>query len=214
MPRPQCASDRPRYDARKPPAWAAQIFRPGNRSRVPSKIRCERNTVVSSGLPMMLPKPPLPCSRVFTVVPGACCGCMKTTTPSCSAFAQNGSNLRSDSSCPSQLPPIATPRSPSFLTASSSCSAARSGYCIATGAQATAATPLRKSRRVVIACRLSAVLSGKGLVPEVQPPLDTGPERADRLRLADEEVVGEFAVAENLRVDRPALIQVETEAGQ
>ena len=37
---------------------------------------------------------------------GACCGCMNNMTPSCSALAQNGSNFRSDSSCPSTLPPI------------------------------------------------------------------------------------------------------------
>ena len=50
-------------------------------------------------------------------------------TPSCSALAQNGSNFRSDSSCPSTLPPMGAPRMPSFLTPISSCSAARSGCC-------------------------------------------------------------------------------------
>ena len=37
-----------------PPPWAPQILRPGNRSSVPSKMRCESAMVVSSGLPITL----------------------------------------------------------------------------------------------------------------------------------------------------------------
>src|SRR5438034_715226 len=62
---------------------------------------------------------------------------MKTTTPSCSALAQNGWNFGSLISAPLTLPPIPAPRSPYFFTPSSSCSAARSGYCSATVAKAT-----------------------------------------------------------------------------
>src|SRR5439155_24568917 len=57
-------SERPEYDGRKPPACAAQIFRPGNLSSVPSKIRCESAMVVSSGLPITLPRKPLPLKRL------------------------------------------------------------------------------------------------------------------------------------------------------
>src|SRR2546425_6907638 len=52
---------------------------------------------------------------------------MKIRQPSCSAFAQNGWNLGSDSSSPATFAPIEPPRRPSFFTPSSSCSAARSG---------------------------------------------------------------------------------------
>src|SRR6266446_2241471 len=62
---------------------------------------------------------------------------MKTSTPSCSALAQNGWNFGSLSSSPLTLPPMAAPRSPYFFTPSSSCWAARSGYCSATEANAT-----------------------------------------------------------------------------
>src|SRR2546422_8001301 len=62
---------------------------------------------------------------------------MKTRTPSCSALAQNGWNFGSLSSSPLTLPPMPAPRSPYFLTPSSSCGAARSGCCNATEAKAT-----------------------------------------------------------------------------
>src|SRR5207248_2735804 len=62
---------------------------------------------------------------------------MKTSTPSCSAFAQNGWNFGSLISSPLTLPPMPAPRSPYFLTPSSSCWAARSGCCSATVAKAT-----------------------------------------------------------------------------
>src|SRR5439155_11545954 len=62
---------------------------------------------------------------------------MKTTTPSCSALAQNGWNFGSLISSPATLPPMPAPRRPYFLTPSSSCSAARSGCCSATVAKAT-----------------------------------------------------------------------------
>ena len=42
---------------------------------------------------------------------------MKTSTPSSSALAQNGWNFGSANSLPATLPPIATPRSPSFFIA-------------------------------------------------------------------------------------------------
>src|SRR5215831_6284785 len=47
---------------------------------------------------------------------------MKISTPSCSAFAQNGWSPEPDSSTPLTLPPISAPRSPRRLTPSSSCS--------------------------------------------------------------------------------------------
>ena len=50
------------------------IFRPGKRSSVPSKIRCESAIVVSSGLPMVLPSQPLPAKRL--VSSGTPCGWM------------------------------------------------------------------------------------------------------------------------------------------
>src|SRR5258706_4625012 len=62
---------------------------------------------------------------------------MKTSTPSCSAFAQNGWNFGSLISRPSTLPPMAAPRRPYFFTPAYSCRAARSGCCSATEAKAT-----------------------------------------------------------------------------
>src|SRR5262245_41242180 len=62
---------------------------------------------------------------------------MNTTTPSCSALAQNGWNFGSLISSPLTLPPMAAPRRLYFFTPSSSCSAARSGCCSATVAKAT-----------------------------------------------------------------------------
>src|SRR5438128_255730 len=62
---------------------------------------------------------------------------MKTTTPSCSALAQNGWNFGSLISSPATLPPMPAARRPYFLTPSSSCWAARSGCCSATVAKAT-----------------------------------------------------------------------------
>ena len=53
----RCGSPRPsgwRRSRRKPPPCAAQILRPGKRSSVPSKIRCDSAIVVSSGLPIVL----------------------------------------------------------------------------------------------------------------------------------------------------------------
>ena len=92
--------------------------------------------VVSSGLPITLPRNPLPFSRlVKSTVPDAC-GWMNTSAPSASAAAQNGSNAGSPSSRPATLPPIAAPRSPMVLMPRSSCSAARSGNCSATEANA------------------------------------------------------------------------------
>ena len=72
---------------RYPPTCAAQIVRPGKRSRVRSKIRCDGKFVVSSGLPMTLVRPPLPP-----------CVCVKTRQPRSFAFFQNGSNLGLESS--------------------------------------------------------------------------------------------------------------------
>ena len=71
---------------------------------------------------------------------------MKTSTPSCSALAQNGWNFGSLISSPLTLPPMAAPRSPNFFTPSSSCSAARSGCCSATVAKATNRSGMRGAR--------------------------------------------------------------------
>src|SRR6478672_10406984 len=60
-------------------------LRPGKRSSVPSKIRCESAIVVSSGLPMVLPSQPLPDCRLPSS--GTPCGWMNSGTPSSSALA-------------------------------------------------------------------------------------------------------------------------------
>src|SRR5262245_28170469 len=91
--------------------------------------------VVSSGLPMVFSSHPWPCNRRLRS--GVLCGWMKTSTPSSSAFDQNGWNFRSENSSPATLAPTAAPRSPSFFTPSTSCCTARSGNWRATDAKAT-----------------------------------------------------------------------------
>src|SRR5882757_2401697 len=109
-------------------------FRPGKRSSVPSKIRCESAIVVSSGLPMVLPSQPLPDRRLPSS--GTPCGWMKSGTPSSSALAQTGWSLGSENSMPATWPPIAAPFRPCFLTAVSSSMTARSGACRVSEAKA------------------------------------------------------------------------------
>src|ERR1700704_3117695 len=48
----------------------------------------------------------------------------------------------------------------------------------------------------------------------IQPALNASAGRFDLFRLADEEIVGELAVSQNLGIDRAALVEVEAEAGQ
>src|ERR1700681_3293774 len=62
---------------------------------------------------------------------------MKTRRPSSSALAHTGWNFSAASSSPLTLPPTDNPRNPNFLTPSTNCSTARSGYCSATVAKAT-----------------------------------------------------------------------------
>src|SRR3954454_4714640 len=100
-------------------------------------MRCDSAMVVSSGLPIVFVSSPLPASRPLGSSSRVPSGCMNTSTPSSSHFAQNGWNFGSASSCPATLPATPTPRKPSCLTACSTCSAARSGYCSAAVAKAT-----------------------------------------------------------------------------
>ena len=99
----------------KPPPCAAQTIRRGKRSSVPSKIMRLKNTVVSSGLPTMLPKPPRPSSAPSRAMFSALFGCMKTGTPSSSALAQNGSYFSLVGGSLSTWPPIEAPRQPKIL---------------------------------------------------------------------------------------------------
>src|SRR5580700_2862852 len=62
---------------------------------------------------------------------------MNTNMRSSSALAQTGWNFSAASSSPLTLPATDKPRRPYFLTPSTSCSTARSGYCSATVANAT-----------------------------------------------------------------------------
>ena len=90
-----------------------QIFKLGKRSSVPSKIRCCRAIVVSSGLPMVLASQPLPLKRLASS--GVLCGWMSSSRAQSSAFAQTGWNLGSANSSPATLPPIAAPARPYFF---------------------------------------------------------------------------------------------------
>ena len=109
------ASERLAYDGRKPPPCAAQILRPGKRSRVPSKIRCDKAIVVSSGLPIVFVRRPLPANRPLGSNSRVPIGCMKTRTPNSSHLAQNGWNFGLARSSPATLPATPMPRKPSCL---------------------------------------------------------------------------------------------------
>ncbi len=61
------------------------------------------------------------CARFDDVLGSS--GCMKTSTPSSAAFAQNGSYFGSERSSPFTCPPIEAPRRPRRLTPSWSCPA-------------------------------------------------------------------------------------------
>src|ERR1700716_2292351 len=67
------------------------ILSPEKRSRVPSKIRCCKAMVVSSGLPIVFDNQPLPLKRLASS--GVLCGWMNRTAPSSSALAQTGWNF-------------------------------------------------------------------------------------------------------------------------
>src|SRR4051812_36946808 len=110
------------------------ILRPGKRSSVPSKIRCDSAIVVSVGSAIVFVSQPFPFSRLASS--GIVCGWMNSTAPNSSALAQTGWKRGSANSAPATLPPIAAPRSPCFLTAVSSCWTARSGNCSASEAKA------------------------------------------------------------------------------
>src|SRR5436305_2113001 len=56
-------------------------------------------------------------------------GCMKTGTPRSCSLAQKGSNFGEESDSPSTCPPTEAPRWPNWLTARSTCAAAKSGNC-------------------------------------------------------------------------------------
>src|SRR6266850_3790466 len=88
-----------------------------------------------------------------------------------------------------------------------------------TCANAAPASPLRNVRRVVIVGRLSWFRFGNpeplvSSFAEIEAALNAGAERADRLWLADEEVFGELPVAQDLGVNRSALVQVQAQARQ
>ena len=74
-----------------------------------------KNTVVSSGLPTMLPKPPRPSSAPSRAMFSALFGCMNTGTPSSSALAQNGSYFSLVGGSLLTWPPIDAPREPKIL---------------------------------------------------------------------------------------------------
>ena len=74
-----------------------------------------KNTVVSSGLPTMLPKPPRPSSAPSRAMFSALFGCMNTGTPSSSALAQNGSYFSPVGGSLLTWPPIDAPREPKIL---------------------------------------------------------------------------------------------------
>jgi len=59
-PRPHNAVRPAAVRSEVPACVSAADSDPGNRSTVPSKIMCERNTVVSNGFAMVFPKPPFP----------------------------------------------------------------------------------------------------------------------------------------------------------
>src|SRR3954451_11072967 len=110
------------------------IFRPGKRSSVPSKIRCDNAIVVSVGRAIVFVSQPFPFSRLASS--GIVCGWMNSTAPNSSALAQTGWKRGSANPAPATLPPIAAPRSPCVFIAVSSCSTARSGNCSANEAKA------------------------------------------------------------------------------
>src|SRR3989454_4136411 len=79
---------------------------------------------------MMLPRSPLLPSQAFSLSTlSAPPGCMKTGTPRSCSLAQKGSNFGEESDSPSTCPPTEAPRWPNWLTARSTCAAARSGNC-------------------------------------------------------------------------------------
>src|SRR4029453_5248677 len=80
------------------------------------------------------PIPGQPARRFHFRGPG---GGRKTSTPNRSHLAQNGWNFGWARSSPATLPATPMPRKPSVLTACSTCSAARPGYCNAAVAKAT-----------------------------------------------------------------------------
>ena len=95
--------------------------------------------VVSSGLPITLSSPPLPLNRLPSSL-GAPVRLRMDEDQHAELLRPwprtDGTSDR-PAPAPSTLPPMAAPRSPYFLTASSSCWAARSGCCSATEAKAT-----------------------------------------------------------------------------
>ncbi len=84
---------------------------------------------------MMLPRSPRPRSVPSLTTLSAPPGCTKTSTPSCSALAQNGSYFAVEAPRRRHGRRSRRLACPVLLTASSSCSTARSGCCSATDAR-------------------------------------------------------------------------------